>query len=453
MQKSLTSGSIFKNLLVFSLPIFFVYFLNSLYPAADFFILSLAGAEKEIANVMSAYVPINIAISLLTGVGVASTFLIGQYHGANDNNGKLKAIKAVIIFTNFVAIGLAIIIAAFSPLIIKLLNISAEDGNYDTSLRYLLISTTIIPFNGLIYTTHAIYKGQGKSIIPFVYNSLGVTSNIVFDFIFIYILDLKSDGAAIASVLAYLFAAVSIYTYLFLIKRIGNPLKGVIVDKNMYKYLAKKSFPLAIQEALVIICFSVLVSVINIRNDYSSNVIGISDRITNLAYVPVLAFGNTISAAVSQNLGAAQIKRTDQTVKIGILILIGFTIIYCLPFFVFIKPLTSLYTNDTIIIQKVFERSWVIFFDLLLCVFLTPLNALASGSGNGRWSLYVYFISDLLIRIPWILIFGLLDFPIWVVSISYPVSTVLGLIIILIFYFKKKWQNLKNLNVNVAINL
>lgn len=452
MKKSLTSGSIFKNLLVFSMPIFFVYFLNSLYPAADFFILSLAGAEKEIANVMSAYIPINIAISLLTGVGVAATFLIGQYHGANDEHGKLKAIKAVIIFTNLVALSLAVIIALFSPLIIKLLNISSDGGNYVTSLRYLLISTIIIPFNGLIYTTHAIYKGQGKSVIPFIYNSLGVTSNILFDFIFIYVLDLKSDGAAIASVLAYVFAAVSIYVYLFLFKKIGNPIKGIIVDKEMYKYLARKSFPLAIQEALVIMCFSVLVSVINIRNDYSSTVIGISDRITNLAYVPVLAFGNTISAAVSQNLGANQIKRTDQTVKIGILVLIGFSIIYSLPMFVFIKPLAGLYTNNVTIINEVFERSWVIFFDLMLCVILTPLNALASGSGNGRWSLYVYFISDLLIRIPWILIFGLLDFPIWVVSISYPASTILGLIIILIFYFKKKWQNLKNLNVNVTVN-
>lgn len=447
-QNRLVKGSIIKGLLAFSLPIFFVYLLNYLYPAVDFFILSLAGAEKDISNVLSAYLPINIAISLLTGTGVAATFLIGQYHGAGDEQGKLKAIKSVIVFINIVAVGLSFIIALFSPLIIQALNIHDPIAK-DASLRYLLISTIIIPFNGLIYTTHAIYKGQGKSLLPFVYNSLGVSSNILFDFIFIYFLNMKSDGAAIASVLAYLFAAISIYSYIFIIKKTGNPLKNVQIDKTMIQYLAKKSFPLAIQEALVIICFSVFVSVINLRGDITSTALGISDRITNIAYVPVLAFGNTISAAVSQNLGAGDIKRTNKIVWTGVLILLIFTAIFSLPIFLFINQLANLYTENKAAIDMIFSRSWVIFFDLILCVLLTPLNALASGSGNGRWSLYVYLFSDMLIRVPLILILGLMDYPLWIVSISYPASTILGLGIILFFYFKKYWQNIEKLSVNI----
>ena len=97
----------------------------------------------------------------------------------------------------------------------------------------------------------------------------------------------------------------------------------------------------------------------------------------------------------------------------------------------------------------IFSRSWVIFFDLILCVLLTPLNALASGSGNGRWSLYVYLFSDMLIRVPLILLLGLMDYPLWIVSISYPASTILGLGIILFFYFKKYWQNIEKLSVNI----
>ena len=336
----------------------------------------------------------------------------------------------------------------FSPLIIQALNIHDPIAK-DASLRYLLISTIIIPFNGLIYTTHAIYKGQGKSLLPFVYNSLGVSSNILFDFIFIYFLNMKSDGAAIASVLAYLFAAISIYSYIFIIKKTGNPLKNVQIDKTMIQYLAKKSFPLAIQEALVIICFSVFVSVINLRGDITSTALGISDRITNIAYVPVLAFGNTISAAVSQNLGAGDIKRTNKIVWTGVLILLIFTAIFSLPIFLFINQLANLYTENKATIDMIFSRSWVIFFDLILCVLLTPLNALASGSGNGRWSLYVYLFSDMLIRVPLILILGLMDYPLWIVSISYPASTILGLGIILFFYFKKYWQNIEKLSVNI----
>ena len=182
------------------------------------------------------------------------------------------------------------------------------------------------------------------------------------------------------------------------------------------------------RETKVIICFSVFVSVINLRGDITSTALGISDRITNIAYVPVLAFGNTISAAVSQNLGAGDIKRTNKIVWTGVLILLIFTAIFSLPIFLFINQLANLYTENKVTIDMIISSSWVIFFDLILCVLLTPLNALASGSGNGRWSLYVYLFSDMLIRVPLILILGLMDYPLWIVSISYPASTILVII-------------------------
>lgn len=443
----LTKVSVFKGLVVFSLPIFFVYFLNYLYTAADIFILSLAKAEEEISAVMSAYTPINLCIALLTGIGVASTFLIAQYVGGHDEEGRKKAIKTVIIFTMGVSLVLTILVASFSSLIIKGLNI--DSSIQDKAFRYLLIQCLIIPLNGLIYTTHAIYKGHGKSVLPFIYNCLGVTSNVIFDFVFIYFLKMGSDGAAIASLLAYIVAAFCIYSYMLIFKwKFKNPLKGVKSDARMYRQLAKHSFPLAIQEALVIICFIVLVSTINVRGIDDSNAIAISDRITNMAYVPIFAFGNTISAAVAQNLGAGNAKRANQFVWIGVLILCGFGLIYCLPIFLFIVPLSKLYTNSSYVIQMIYERSWVVFLDLILCIILTPLNGLASGSGNSKWSLYSYLISDIAIRIPLILIFGFTNMPIWVVSISYPASSVLGLIILLIFYFKKKWKNLSTLPIN-----
>ena len=47
MEKNLTTGSVFKNLIFFSLPFFLSYFLQTLYGMADLFIIGqFCGTEK-----------------------------------------------------------------------------------------------------------------------------------------------------------------------------------------------------------------------------------------------------------------------------------------------------------------------------------------------------------------------------------------------------------------------
>ena len=59
MEKNLTQGSIFKNIVVFSLPFLLSYFLQTLYGMADLFI----AGQFNGANVISA---VSIELLLLT---------------------------------------------------------------------------------------------------------------------------------------------------------------------------------------------------------------------------------------------------------------------------------------------------------------------------------------------------------------------------------------------------
>ena len=340
---------------------------------------------------------------------------------------------------------LAIITAAFSSLIVDAMNI--DPILHEKAVRYLLIQCISVPFIGLVYIINAAFRGTGKSVFPFVYTFLGLVFNVVLDVVFIYVLNLKSDGAAIACVLSFVLSTIIALIYIF-----GFKLKGIKIGKIEIEWLTVKriikfSWPLALQEATVIIAFIVLVSTINIRGAAASEVIAISDRITNLAYVPVISFGIAIQAAVAQNLGAFQVERTKKVLWVGIAYIAIFTLIYVIPIIALTRQIASLYTDDQWILDQSLYRALIIAFDLLLCIFLTPLNNLASGSGHSNWALMSYLASNLLIRIPWIIISGLASMPIWFVTISYPASTVLGLTILLIFYGSKKWKNLKQLPV------
>ena len=405
----------------------------------------MAGAGDEISAVMSALTPISLITAILSGLSVGGTFLIGQYYGAGDKKSTRTSIITFAVFMLVVSTLLAIITAAFSSLIVDAMNI--DPVLHEKAVRYLLIQCISVPFIGLVYIINAAFRGTGKSVFPFVYTFLGLVFNVVLDVIFIYVLNLKSDGAAIACVLSFVLSTIIALIYIF-----GFKLKGIKIGKIEIEWLTVKriikfSWPLALQEATVIIAFIVLVSTINIRGAAASEVIAISDRITNLAYVPVISFGIAIQAAVAQNLGAFQVERTKKVLWVGIAYIAIFTLIYVIPIIALTRQIASLYTDDQWILDQSLYRALIIAFDLLLCIFLTPLNNLASGSGHSNWALMSYLASNLLIRIPWIIISGLAGMPIWFVTISYPASTVLGLTILLIFYGSKKWKNLKQLPV------
>lgn len=448
-KKRLLKGSVWKGLLIFALPTFFIYLSTYLYNAIDIFILYLAGAGDEISAVMSALTPISLITAILSGLSVGGTFLIGQYYGAGDKKNTKTSIITFAVFMFVISFVLAIIVASFSSLIVDAMNI--DPALHEKAVRYLLIQCISVPFIGLVYIINAAFRGTGKSMFPFIYTFLGLAINVVLDVVFVYVLNLKSDGAAIACVLSYVLSTIVALIYIFGFKLKGEKIGKIQIEWLTIKRITKFSWPLALQEATVIIAFIVLVSVINIRGTDASEVIAISDRVTNLAYVPVISFGIAIQAAVAQNLGAFQVERTKKVLWTGIAYVAIFTLIYVLPIILASGQIARLYTSNQWILDQSLYRALIIAFDLLLCIFLTPLNNLASGSGHSNWALMSYLASNLLIRIPWIIISGLNGMPIWFVTISYPASTVLGLIILLIFYGTKGWKNLKQLPVTQDI--
>lgn len=448
-KKRLLKGPIWKGLLLFALPTFFVYLSTYIYNAVDIFILYMANAGDEIAAVISALTPISLITALISGLSVGGTFLIGQYYGAQDKENTKISIITFSFFIGILSIALGIITAAFSHQIVDLLNI--DSSLRDTAVRYLLIQCLTLPFIGLVYIINAAFRGTGNSVFPFIYTFLGLAFNIILDVVFIYVLKMKSEGAALACVSSYVLSTIIAAIYIFGFKLKGKRVGKIRINRLTIKRILKFSWPLALQEALITISFIVILAVVNIRGSNASEVIAISDRITNLAYVPAIAFGLAVQAACAQNLGAFQIDRTKKVVWAGVLYIAIFTIFYALPIVLASGKIASIYTSDQWIIDEVWYRSMIIGFDLLLCIFLNPFNNLAAGSGHSNWALYTYLVGNLLIRIPWIIISGIYNMPLWFITISYPASTIVAFIIIIIFYKSNKWKNLKLLPVTQDI--
>lgn len=241
-KKRLLKGSVWKGLLIFALPTFFIYLSTYLYNAIDIFILYLAGAGDEISAVMSALTPISLITAILSGLSVGGTFLIGQYYGAGDKKNTKTSIITFAVFMFVISFVLAIIVASFSSLIVDAMNI--DPALHEKAVRYLLIQCISVPFIGLVYIINAAFRGTGKSMFPFIYTFLGLAINVVLDVVFVYVLNLKSDGAAIACVLSYVLSTIVALIYIFGFKLKGEKIGKIQIEWLTIKRITKFSWPL-----------------------------------------------------------------------------------------------------------------------------------------------------------------------------------------------------------------
>ena len=83
--KNLTSGSVFKNIVFFSLPYLLSYFLQTLYGMADLFIIGQFEGVDSITAVSVGSQVMHMLTVMIVGLAMGSTVVIGKAVGAGKS--------------------------------------------------------------------------------------------------------------------------------------------------------------------------------------------------------------------------------------------------------------------------------------------------------------------------------------------------------------------------------
>ena len=85
MQKNLTTGSIFQNIIFFSLPYLLSYFLQTLYGMADLFIIGQFEGVADTTAVSIGSQVMHMLTVMIVGLAMGTTVSIAQSVGAKDH--------------------------------------------------------------------------------------------------------------------------------------------------------------------------------------------------------------------------------------------------------------------------------------------------------------------------------------------------------------------------------
>ena len=324
-MKDLTKGKPSILILTFALPIFLGNLLQLTYSLIDTRIVGSFLGEDALAAVGATTTLSNLIIGFLFGLCNGFGILTAQYFGAKKMDRLRKSFAHALEFGIVVAILLTAAGLIFLNPILVFLNV--PEGLTTVAHEYIAVIIA-----GLIATLFydvfaATLRAMGNTVIPLIILFLSVIMNIGGDLLFVAVFDTGVWGAAFATVLSQVVAAVvcGIYIYIkYPILRIKST-DFACNDLSMIRNMISSGLSMGFMSSLVNIGSLTLQTSINKLGQDIIIAHTAARKISEIFMIMFSVFGQTMATYCGQNIGAGEIKR----IKKGILLAIGYTYIWC----------------------------------------------------------------------------------------------------------------------------
>lgn len=399
MKRELTSGSVMKNLLFFSLPYLLSFFLQTLYGMADLLIIGQYGGVADTTAVSVGSQVMHMLTVMIVGLAMGATVNIGQAIGGRDNR------RAALFTGNTVTLfmGLSVTLT-FLLLILRNAIVSAVSTPADAAagtVDYLTICFIGIPFITAYNIISAVFRGMGDSKSPMYFIAVACAANIVLDYLFIGALGMGPAGAALGTVLSQ---AISVIISLIVIKRRSTGLALTKADirpnKQIIGKILKIGIPVAMQDGFIQIAFMVITVIANRRGLNDAAAVGIVEKIIGFLFLVPSSMLSAVSALGAQNIGAQKPERARKTLLYAIFIAAGFggTVAVIMQFLS--SGAVSLFTDSAAVIRLGGEYLRGYAWDCLFAGIHFAFSGYFCACGKSGISFMHNMIAILLVRIP-----------------------------------------------------
>lgn len=322
----MTEGVIWKQFLLFSVPLLIGNLFQQLYNTVDSVVVGNFIGSEALAAVGSSNSLINLIIGMFLGIATGAGVIISQYYGAGDEQKLSWAVHTCIALSLIGGVALSILGVLASPLILKWMG-TPEDV-MEGSVVYLRIFFSGSLFNLLYNMTAGVLRAVGDSRRPLYYLAVSSAVNVVLDLVFVVGFQMGIAGAAWATIIAQAVSALLALVALMRTQDIYRvDLKKLKIDVRMMKRILAIGIPSGIQQSIISLSNVIVQSNINIYGSAAMAGYGASSKIDGFVTLPLQSFCIAATTFTGQNIGAKKKKRVIQGIFQGIAISLIYTLI------------------------------------------------------------------------------------------------------------------------------
>lgn len=434
----MTTGSIWKRMVSFAVPVFLGNLCQQLYNTVDSVIVGKFVGKQALAAVASSGNLIFMMTGFFMGLFIGAGIVIAQYFGARNYERVRSAVHTDIAFALCCGVLLTLLGVFFTPTILTWMRTPADV--LSTSILYFRLyflgSLATILYNAGM----GILQAVGDSRSPLYYLIISSVVNVALDLLFVGAMDMGVAGAAVATVISQVVSAVlciikltrSDGPYRLEIKRIG-------FDLPLLKKITSQGVPSGVQNSIIAIANVVVQSNINTFGSDAMAGCGSYSKVEGFVFLPITAFAMALTTFIGQNLGAGQFDRAKQGARIGILCsmamaeLIGVALFFLAPYAM------RLFNDDPAVVAIGVRQSHIEALFFCFLAFAHGVSAVLRGAGRAQVPMYTMLGCWCILRVSYIT----LALKVWpdiaTIFWAYPITWSVSCVVFLIYYLKADW--------------
>ena len=398
---NLTEGSLFKKILIFSLPLVLSNLLQVLFNMSDIAVVGRFAGSVALGAVGSTTTFVMLFTGFIIGIGSGVNSLVAKFIGA-DNDEEVRSSCYASAVTS-VAIG--VIVAALGIGLSKplLLLLKTKPEFIDGAVLYVRIYFCGMPALAIYNFGNGVFSADGDTKRPLIFLATAGVLNVLLNLLFVIVFKMSVAGVALASIISQYLSAAFIIIALFRTKRPYRlNLRNFKISGEKVKSVLLLGIPAGFQNAI----FSAANLFIQAGvNSFDAVMVEGNSAAANadaFVYDIMAAFYTACTSFISQNHGAGKKDRILKSYFVSLIYSFGVGAVISGILMLCGKHFLAIFTTEQAVIDAGMKRLTIMGFSYAVSAFMDCPIAASRGLGKTIIPTVIVIMGSCVFRIIWV---------------------------------------------------
>lgn len=397
----MTSGSLWKNILLFSLPLMMTQVLEVLFNLSDVAIAGKFADYIALGAVGSTTLLVTLFTGFLIGMGAGVNVRAAHRLGAGDDDGVRMTVHSSLLVCSITGLIACLVCLFLAEPMLELLKTKSE--LLPSAVTYLKIYSLGMPAMAVYNFGSGILSACGETRRPLVYLSIAGALNIALNLFFVICCGMAADGVATASVISqYLSAALIV---IHLARR-----KDCCALRPSRKYISRRAcadvlmlgIPAGIQNAVFAVANLFVQTGVNHFDAMTVSGNSAAANADAIIFNVQAAIHTGCASFISRNRGAGDHSRMMKSYVVSLTYSFAAGTILGGLLMLFGHGFLSLFANDEAVISAGMERIYIMGWSYPIAAFMDCTIAAARGIGKTIVPTIMVIMGSCVFRVAWV---------------------------------------------------
>ena len=435
-----TEGTIWKQVLLLCVPIFFSSFFQQAHALINTFILGQFGGKLALGGVQATASLFELAVGFSVGLGAGCAVISGQFFGSHDDERLSRSIHTAM--TIAVVLGLAVSVTGviFVPHILTIMGTPAD--LMGEAVPYSRFYAAAMVCSLVLNMGSALLRSVGDTRTPALIIASGCLINACLDILFVAVLGLEAMGCGMATAITLTINAATMTIRLMRAKGAWRlDIRRLGVDGRICRSMLATGLPLGIQSSLYSISNIILQSTVNTFGTDAVTGWGLSGRLDAFIWMVTEALGVSMTTFSAQNFGARNYERMRRGYHTSLIITVCIIGGMSALLVAFVGPLSRIFIDDAAVtgyttLMLHFIAPFYLFYSIV-----DNTSGAIRGSGESLRPMLLTVLGTVVFRVIWLLAVVPLHHTIETMLMVYPVTWILTAILFVAYHHWGHWLN------------